>query len=527
MSEARLCRWLCAGILVAAAIANLSGCSALSPPPATATATATATPLPTATATASASRTATATFTPTLTATASPSATNTATPTITLTPSVTPHAAPGFIYDNWGNPDIPAQIRDGIDSPMVVMLNNNDRRTISNRATAQPGTGIQTLYFVPPGNPAGRIQILQAESNRELEVFLARRGNALAYVKRDGNPQSDGLYLLDLSAGFSARVLAGENPLAQRGLYMPPDWSPDGAQLAIALETGYATDIFLYAVDGSGRRNLTNSGAFELYPRFSPDGRHLAFVSDREACPSWTPGDADACDATRRRPPAEGKVYVMELASGVTRLAADVTAAEAPRWINERHLAISSGDPLDLLNPQRRIWLADIVSGEARQIRYAGAGETASYLSEAWSPDGRRVLAQIADQGNQLALLGIGGEILASDTDLAFPRFGMAASWSPDGRLLAIGGTAGQCPYGIRIKDADFKSRVSPNPPPSMCDPIFSPDGQRIAFSGVDASRSDGRNHVYVVGANGFGRLNLSASLYGTVDLLGWVGGSP
>ena len=217
----------------------------------------------------------------------------------------------------------------------------------------------------------------------------------------------------------------------------------------------------------------------------------------------------------------------MELATGAARKAADITVAEAPRWINERQLAISSGDPLDLLNPQRRIWLVDILSGEARQIRYAGAGDNASYLSEAWSPDGTRVLAQIADQSNELALLAIDGELLASDSELAFPRFGMAASWSPDGQLLSIGGTAGQCPYGIRIKDAAYQSRVSPNPPPSMCDPVFSPDGQRIAFSGVDASRSDGRNHVYVVGANGYGRLNLSASLYGTVELLGWVGGSP
>ena len=84
---------------------------------------------------------------------------------------------------------------------------------------------------------------------------------------------------MDVSTGFTARVLPGNNPLVQRGFYVAPDWSPDGSQLALALATGYAIDIFLYAKDGSGRKNLTNAGSYDWWPRWSPDGRYLSFVS--------------------------------------------------------------------------------------------------------------------------------------------------------------------------------------------------------------------------------------------------------
>ena len=516
-------RMLIIGLLASA----LSACSALGQAPATPTAAPSHTPTPTVTQVPSETL---SPATPSATATASPTATATATATaiatVTNTPTITPYPAIGLAFDNWTIAELPDSIKDGISSPMIAFLNANNRQSIGNIATALPNTGQQTLYLVSPSNPGRRIPILDVTSSSTLKVYLAQNGEALAYVKDDEDVGSNGLYIMDLSSGFSARVLPGDNPLVQRGIFAEPDWSPDGSQLAVTVATGYDLDIFLYAKDGSGRVNISDHGAFDFWPRWSPDGRYLAFVSDREQCPSWTPGEAGFCDASKLDFPTSGKVYLIEVATGIVRQMSTVEVAEPPYWINAALLTFASGDPFDLLSPQRRLWLANIDNGNTSEVRLETGRENASYLSEAWSPDGQQLLVQIADQGSQLLLMTRDGRLLHQDNDLDFPRFGMSADWSPDGRRLAIGGAAGQCPYGVRVKAEDYRNVATGDPPPSMCDPVFSPDSQRIAFSGVNP-RVDGRNDVFVANFNGFGAINLTANLRGQVELLGWVGGLP
>jgi Tol biopolymer transport system component len=76
----------------------------------------------------------------------------------------------------------------------------------------------------------------------------------------------------------------------------------------------------------------------------------------------------------------------------------------------------------------------------------------------------------------------------------------------------------------VVVTDAQLGSIARGSPPPSMCDPRFAPDGRWIAFTGVIPNR-DGRVDVYAANNNGFGAVNLTGSLLGTIDMLGWVGG--
>lgn len=68
----------------------------------------------------------------------------------------------------------------------------------------------------------------------------------------------------------------------------PPTLSPDGRHAVAAVtrfdvkEDKGLTDLWLFATDGSGERQLTTHSSGDANPLFSPDGQWLAFVAQRE-----------------------------------------------------------------------------------------------------------------------------------------------------------------------------------------------------------------------------------------------------
>jgi len=105
-----------------------------------------------------------------------------------------------------------------------------------------------------------------------------------------------------------------------------PRVSPDGSQVAFALaEVDLAggkrnTDLWLVPVAGGEPRRITSSPASDSRPRWSPDGRQLAFLSARDG---------------------SSQVWALDLAGGEPRkLTVLATGVDAFEWIDARRLLV-------------------------------------------------------------------------------------------------------------------------------------------------------------------------------------------
>ena len=86
----------------------------------------------------------------------------------------------------------------------------------------------------------------------------------------------DDLVLFDIKKGKEAARLA----IPLNGINNPT-WSPDGSQLAFTGYDGGLADLFIINRDGSNLRRLTTDKYADLLPQWSPDGKTLAFATDR------------------------------------------------------------------------------------------------------------------------------------------------------------------------------------------------------------------------------------------------------
>lgn len=174
-------------------------------------------------------------------------------------------------------------------------------------------------------------------------------------------------------------------------------WSHDGARLAFTLSepakgTEHHSHIWVYFPASRELRQFTNSNKTESHPRWSPDGKKLGFLSEKDDFQQILVMPADGGEAL---PLTEGKRSIDDFewspdGKQIAFLAKDPKTDDEEKKEKDKDDARS----VDRDDKRTHLWLADPSTGKTQKI-----GDAPWEFSELqWFPSGDRLLAVATDQ---------------------------------------------------------------------------------------------------------------------------------
>jgi Tol biopolymer transport system component len=234
------------------------------------------------------------------------------------------------------------------------------------------------------------------------------------------------------------------------GTWISLDVSPDGGTIIFDL----LGDLYTLPIAGGQARRLASGPAFDQQPRYSPDGRHIVFVSDRSGSDNlWIAdrdgrhsrqlsrlhGHANGAVASPAWSP-DGRTIVASQHIGAARRGA-VASAQAGRWLLAAYDARTSS----------MRWISDTAGERMRPVMGPAFGPRADIVyasvdgfSPGWSWE--------AVPNWRIVRLEMGTGRIEPQMWLSVGRAGMRPALSRDGRYLVYATSAGSHP-GLRLRD--------------------------------------------------------------------------
>jgi Tol biopolymer transport system component len=157
-----------------------------------------------------------------------------------------------------------------------------------------------------------------------------------------------------------------------------PAWSPDGGKIAFSAGVGITiepskpfSDVYLVNLDGSGLTKLTSGSGQNGSVTWSPDGKQIAFASNRDPDGMW-------------------KIWVMNVDGSNQRRLTDIQNPSIPKFYGGQPSWSPDGTKI-LFNRFREIFVMNADGSNARPLTN-DPNRRGMYLSPRWSPDGTKIV---------------------------------------------------------------------------------------------------------------------------------------
>lgn len=240
-------------------------------------------------------------------------------------------------------------------------------------------------------------------------------------------------------------------------------------RLALVIRKGQNTEIGTMHFDGTDLRELTKLNSLSLSPRWSPDGRYLAFMSYREK---------------------STQMFIYDVREGTTKVLLALPGLNLPgAWSSDGKTLLATLS----VDGNEEIYLIDIPTGKRKRLTYNRDID----VSPVWSPDGKSIAFVSDRSGNpQIFVMNSDGSNVRRLTFAG--NYNTSPSWSPRGNLILYEGrTEGK--FQIFALSVDGGDPVQITSGPEHRSPTWSPDGRFFACTVVEG----GREKVMVMNANG------------------------